>query len=595
MEQKGIFVILALVFFIGIVPISFADHHVMMSPRQQMENGVAAEDVVCKSGLALMISPSGDAACVNEDSVKKLENRDWKLEKEASMEEELQVTQPSPEPAFVSPDEIFASVIEVEISGGDLTEPIVIDTFSAYNYGKDPTRLGQLKELGFQHYFILESLPSKDKADFYKLMSKYINPGKVPQLFDVKLTAIMSDGSKLISFVYEKCQATEYSLYSQNLSVVYQFSGEKEHEIRDHTLFYCGGDKITEIYKSEENLENDKESDTIPIYPVAHENDRVLSYIVHLFDGELEELYSFNTFKDFSPSVKSRANPYVMSTNPGNPFDSQPRFYLESLSSKDKKEFYEFLSRYINPGKVPEKFNVSIDAVTGDGTILQRWNYEKCDVDDYVMNLEEYKFRFPFSDEEGSEILEKIDFRCSGLNFKVFGHDNINKFPVYAKNAINTEDYTIENTDLTQDDRAMSFRYHIFRGEFTDTTTLTDYPKFESLSFKRSQKTPANHPGQYDFGFYVESSPSKEKTDIYEFFARYINPGKPPEPFDVTVDVVTGDDTILYQLKYAKCSAADYDWYIQDFIFWFDISNMPNPELRERYTHFCTGFLVEVP
>jgi len=93
MEQKGIFVILALVFFIGIVPISFADHHVMMSPRQQMENGVAAEDVVCKSGLSLMISPSGDAACVNEDSVKKLENRDWKLEKEASMEEEHEATE----------------------------------------------------------------------------------------------------------------------------------------------------------------------------------------------------------------------------------------------------------------------------------------------------------------------------------------------------------------------------------------------------------------------------------------------------------------------------------------------------------------------
>ena len=93
---------------------------------------------------------------------------------------------------------------------------------------------------------------------------------------------------------------------------------------------------------------------------------------------------------------------------------------------------------------------VSIDAVTGDGTILQRWNYEKCDVDDYKMNLEEYKFRFHFSGEDAPEILEKTDFRCSGLNFKVFGHDNIDPAPVYAKNAINTKDYSIEKIDLTQ-------------------------------------------------------------------------------------------------------------------------------------------------
>jgi len=514
--------------------------------------------------------------------------------KQSEILEKDKTNQPSIESSLAPPDESFLSAMEVTISSGDLTEPIVIDTFSAYNYGKDSTILGQLKKLGFEHYFVLESLPSKDKVDFYKLMSKYINPGKKPQLFDVKITGIMSDGSKLISLVYEKCQATEFSLYSQNLSLIHQFSREKEHEIRDHTLFYCGGDKITEIFESQ-NLEDDKETDSIPVYPVAHKNDRVQSYIVHFFDGELEELYTFNTFKDFSPSVNTRANPYALSTEAGNPFGSQPRFYLESLPSKDKKEFYELLSRYINPVKVPEKFNVSVDAITGDGTILQRWNYEKCDVDDYKMNLEEYKFRFHFSGEDAPEILEKTDFRCSGLNFKVFGHDNIDTAPVYAKNAINTKDYSIEKIDLTQEDRAMSFRYHVFRGEFTDTTTLTDYPKFESLSFKRSQKTPANHPGQYDFGFYVESSPSKERTDDYQFYSRYINPGKPPEEYDVTVDVVTGDDTILYQLKYAKCSAVDYDWYVQHFVFWYDISNAPAPELRERYTHYCTGFRVDVP
>jgi len=58
---------------------------VISSPSKQMADGVAAQDVVCKSGLALMIRPSGDAACVQENSVKKLENRGWKIEKEAAV------------------------------------------------------------------------------------------------------------------------------------------------------------------------------------------------------------------------------------------------------------------------------------------------------------------------------------------------------------------------------------------------------------------------------------------------------------------------------------------------------------------------------
>jgi len=42
------------------------------SPRKQMQNGIAAKDVVCKSGLALMIRSSGDAVCVKPSTAEKL-------------------------------------------------------------------------------------------------------------------------------------------------------------------------------------------------------------------------------------------------------------------------------------------------------------------------------------------------------------------------------------------------------------------------------------------------------------------------------------------------------------------------------------------
>ena len=48
------------------------------SPKKQMTNGIAAEDVICNSGLTLMIkSSSGSAACVKPSTAMKLKDRGW--------------------------------------------------------------------------------------------------------------------------------------------------------------------------------------------------------------------------------------------------------------------------------------------------------------------------------------------------------------------------------------------------------------------------------------------------------------------------------------------------------------------------------------
>lgn len=84
-------IIFALILSIGITP-AFASNHEVMSPYQQMKNGVEAEDVICKSGLALMIRQHGIPACVKESSVEKLaENMAWgfvapKMEKKDDVE-----------------------------------------------------------------------------------------------------------------------------------------------------------------------------------------------------------------------------------------------------------------------------------------------------------------------------------------------------------------------------------------------------------------------------------------------------------------------------------------------------------------------------
>jgi protein-disulfide isomerase len=66
-----------------------ADNQEIMSPRKQMESGIDAKDVVCKSGLVLMIrSSNGAAACVKSSTSMKLSVAGWGDKIEMVMQEE---------------------------------------------------------------------------------------------------------------------------------------------------------------------------------------------------------------------------------------------------------------------------------------------------------------------------------------------------------------------------------------------------------------------------------------------------------------------------------------------------------------------------
>jgi len=68
--------IIPLILSIGLMPaMSLADS--LTSPRQQMNDGVMAEDVICKGGFTLMIRMSGDVACVIPSTASKLSSAGW--------------------------------------------------------------------------------------------------------------------------------------------------------------------------------------------------------------------------------------------------------------------------------------------------------------------------------------------------------------------------------------------------------------------------------------------------------------------------------------------------------------------------------------
>ncbi len=128
MESKFLSIsIIPLILSIGLVlPDSFSES--VKSPRQQMNDGALAEDVICKGGYTLMIRMSGDAACVTATTASKLSAAEWgEIIKEFEVQPESQNEEVSlNEGVSMSDEEISedeeesseGKTIEVNISDG---------------------------------------------------------------------------------------------------------------------------------------------------------------------------------------------------------------------------------------------------------------------------------------------------------------------------------------------------------------------------------------------------------------------------------------------------------------------------------------------
>jgi len=267
---------------------------------------------------------------------------------------------------------------------------------------------------------------------------------------------------------------------------------------------------------------------------------------------------------------------------------------LESLPSKDKDDLYRYFAKWVNPGQPPELVNVSVDMITGNGTILQRWNYIDCTLYDYTMHLEDSLLKFSYTGEQAPEIRDKSEFTCLGMNLEIGGDNVLDKFPIKDPKSLE-EERIISPTIPEPTERAQSFEISVFGGELTQIHTSDKLQKFESIRRDRGPLTPLTHDKQYDFGFVLESLPQKEKAPFYEFISRYINPGKIPEPFDVYIDTINGDGTTLHRLQYTNCDAVDFWWYLQQANWFYQFSQKEQDEIRERYIFYCEGFGIDFP
>lgn len=465
-------------------------------------------------------------------------------------------------------DEDRTTVFVVEFFNGELTTPLIFNTFTKFNHiAKDVPANAPPYYENILYGLELESLPSTDKQQFYEILVKpSINPGKKPEPFDINVKFLTGNGDTIQIWKYTFCRINSYTPYlDENLSKI-KFVGAYVSEMRDKTAFSCDGFQQDFVLKAAL-----KKSDTSLVPNLPEKESRAERIIVQFSGGEFLGVSSFYSFSKFLPLAK---DPDILMSIPGNIIGEKPRFLLEALPTKDKEGYYQQISRYINPGKEPEPFDTTIHLVTNGGVILQTWRYTYCSANNYSTFFIDNLFLYRFTQKFGSEIREKTFFECSGLEF-------------------NPENVGVVNTDevFIPDDysRAQVFLVRFEGPEIQPPKTMVSFTKFSPISHEEMTLLLADSPFGDTPKFYLSSLPSKDNEWYYQLVSRYINAGKLPEPFDVTVDVLLGDATKLQSWKYVDCQVLEFKPFLEDLLVVSKFTNRFEPEIRDRTVFQCSG------
>jgi len=153
-------------------------------------------------------------------------------------------------------------------------------------------------------------------------------------------------------------------------------------------------------------------------------------------------------------------------------------------------------------------------------------------------------------------------------------------------------------TALTDDERAQSFVVTFSDGLIEKPITIHTFLKFQATSSETGNAELYSFP-LYEFDdqpeFLLESLPSFDKRDVYIGIEKWMSGGSAREPFDVDVDVMSGDGRIIQTWAYKKCEPTAYGTFLQDVRNFYQFVDQDTPEIRERITFICSGVRLLVP
>ncbi len=151
---------------------------------------------------------------------------------------------------------------------------------------------------------------------------------------------------------------------------------------------------------------------------------------------------------------------------------------------------------------------------------------------------------------------------------------------------------------LSDNERAQYFVVHFADGLIEKPVTIETFYKFEATSSQSQRSELYVHP-IYLFDdkptFLLESMPSPDKQDMYIGIDNWMDRGASLTPFDVSIDVMSGDGRVIQTWHYLDCEPTGYGTFLQDVTFIHQFVDPSKSEIRERVTFSCQGIDLEVP
>jgi hypothetical protein len=166
-----------------------------------------------------------------------------------------------------------------------------------------------------------------------------------------------------------------------------------------------------------EQVKSEPKTITTQLDFLPKESDRAMYFTARFSEGLIQYETIKTTFFKFTPFKRDiELNPQILPTNPL-PLKPTFKILLETLPNKDNIGYYQAIEKYFSTeSTLFRPFDVSIDVVSGDSTILQTWEYRNCDLEDYSVYLQDNVIFRTFTGEAESEIRERSIFSCTGLS-----------------------------------------------------------------------------------------------------------------------------------------------------------------------------------
>ncbi len=154
---------------------------------------------------------------------------------------------------FGPTDSVFVTTAEADVPLSERDSAKIMRVRVVESGHNGELVIGSFSRMGFvseSTSFLLESVPSEDKREFYKFVQESLESGgnmlTNPTLLDVKIDIFSGDYDLINTLSYEKCFVIDYFVHSVDSrgKIPFLKGNDQSIEIREVTKFSCNSFKL---------------------------------------------------------------------------------------------------------------------------------------------------------------------------------------------------------------------------------------------------------------------------------------------------------------------------------------------------------------